>query len=56
MGLIVTLPVEGQTHNVKFDFHIVDDDPVQVDREMVTELDITEDAVLDISETISGME
>ena len=55
MGLIVTLPVEGQTQNVQFDFHLVADDPVQVAREMVTELDIPEDAVLDISETLSGM-
>ena len=55
LGLIFTLPVEGQTQNVKSDFHIVADDPVQVSREMVTELDIPEDAVLDISETISGM-
>ena len=35
LGIIFTLPVEGQTHNVKFDFHIVADDPVQVAREMV---------------------
>ena len=43
LGMIVTLPVEGQIQNVKFDFHIVADDPVQVAREMVTELDIPED-------------
>ena len=36
LGIIVTLPVEGQIHNVKFDFQIVADDSVQVDREMVT--------------------
>ena len=55
MGIIVTLPVEGQIQNVQFDFHVVSDDPVQVAREMVTELDIPEDAVLNISETLSGM-
>ena len=55
MGIIFTLPVEGQIKNVQFDFHIVADDPVQVAREMVTDLDIPEDAVLDISETLSGM-
>ena len=55
LGLIFTLSVEGQTQNVQFDFHIVADDPVQVTREMVTELDIPEDAVLDISETLIGM-
>ena len=46
LGLIDTLPVEGQTQNVKYDFHIVADDPVQAAREMVTELDIPKDAVL----------
>ena len=55
LDIIVTLPVEGQIKNVQFDFHIVADDPVQVAREMVTELDIPEDAVIDISETLSGM-
>ena len=55
LGLIVTLPVKGQTQNVKFDFHIVADDPVQVDIGMVTELDIPEDTVLEISENISSM-
>ena len=55
MGIIVTLPVEGKIQNVKLDFHVVSDDPVQVAREMVKELDIPEDAVLNISETLSGM-
>ena len=55
LGIIVTPPVEGQIQNVQFDFHIVADDPVQVSREMVTALDIPEDAVLDISETLSWM-
>ena len=32
LGLIVTLPVEGQIQNVQFDFHIVADDLVQVAR------------------------
>ena len=55
LGITVTLPVERQIQNVQLDFHIFSDDPVQVSREMVTELDIPEDAVLDISETLSGM-
>ena len=55
MGIIVTLPVEGQIQNLQLDFHIVADDPVQVAREMVTELDIPDDTVLDISENLSGM-
>ena len=55
MGIIVTHTVEGQIQNLQFDFHIFAYDPVKVAREMVTGLDIPEDAVLDISETLSGM-
>lgn len=55
LNLIITLPVDGQTQNVQFDFHLVTDDPVQVAREMVTELHIPQNAVLEISETISGL-
>lgn len=55
LKLIVTLPVDGQTQNVQFDFHLVEDDPVQVAKEMVQELAIPPGAVLEISETISGL-
>lgn len=55
LQLVVTLPVEGQTQNVQFAFHLVEDDAVQVAKEMVLELDIPRDAVLEISETISGL-
>lgn len=55
LKLVVTLPVEGQTQNVQFDFHLVEDDPVQVAKEMVVELGIPQEAVLEISETISGL-
>ena len=55
MGIIVTRPVEGQIQNLQLYFHIVADDNFQVAREMVTWLEIPEDAVLDISETLSGM-
>ena len=55
MGIIVTLSVEGQIQNLQFDFHSVAEDHVQVAREMVTELEIPKDAVLDISETLSGI-
>ncbi|KAL7580805.1 hypothetical protein ACA910_001082 [Epithemia clementina (nom. ined.)] len=55
LKLVVTLPVEGQTQNVQFEFHLVEDDAVQVAKEMVQELDIPQDAVLEISETISGL-
>ena len=36
LGIIVTLPVEGQIQNLQLNFHIVADDPFQVAREMVT--------------------
>ena len=55
LKLVVTLPVEGQTQNVQFDFHLVEDDPIQVAKEMVAELGIPQAAVLEISETISGL-
>ena len=55
LKLVVTLPVDGQTQNVQFDFHLVQDDPVQVGKEMVHELGIPQGAVLEISETISGL-
>jgi len=55
LKLVVTLPVEGQTQNVQFDFHLVEDDAIQVAKEMVAELGIPQAAVLEISETISGL-
>ncbi|KAL3940782.1 MAG: hypothetical protein SGBAC_004740 [Bacillariaceae sp.] len=55
LKLVVTLPVEGQTQNVQFDFHLVQDDAIQVAKEMVAELGIPQGAVLEISETISGL-
>lgn len=55
LKLVVMLPVEGQTQNVQFDFHLVEDDPVQVAKEMVQELGIPLGAVLEISETISAL-
>ena len=55
LGIIVTLYVEGKIHNVQLDLHILSYDHVRVAREMVTELDIPEDSVIDISETLSGM-
>lgn len=55
LKLILTLPVEGSTKNVQFDFHLVEDDPIKVTKEMVAELGIPPDAVLEISETISGL-
>ena len=55
IDLALTLPDEGRT-TIEFDFDLVNDDPVQVAREMVTELEEVPDcAVLDISEAISGV-
>jgi len=55
LKLIITLPVDGQTHNVQFDFDLVQDDPVEVAREMQRELGIPEEAILEISGTISSL-
>jgi WNK lysine deficient protein kinase len=55
LKLVVTLSLDGQTQTVQFDFHLVEDDPVQVAKEMVKELGIPPGAVLEISETISGL-
>jgi len=55
LKLVITLPVEGETQNVQFDFDLVEDDPIQVAKEMVDELSIPEEAVLEISETVSGL-
>jgi hypothetical protein len=55
LKLIITLPVQGQTQNVQFNFHLVEDDPVEVAKEMVAELGIPQDAVLEIGGTISAL-
>jgi WNK lysine deficient protein kinase len=55
LELVVTLPVDGQTQFVQFKFHLVEDDPVQVAKEMVEDLGIPHGAILEISETISGL-
>lgn len=55
MKLIISIPIQNETQHVQFEFHLVEDDPVQVAREMVTELQIPEQAILEISETISGL-
>lgn len=51
----ITLELLGTEEIVEFHFHLVTDDPVQVAREMVTELHIPETSVLEISEKISGL-
>jgi hypothetical protein len=52
---VVTLPLDGQTQNVQFDFHLVNDDPVQVANEMVTELGLPSDAALGIAAIIRSL-
>eukprot|EP00986_Skeletonema_menzelii_P002419 scaffold652_cov142-Skeletonema_menzelii.AAC.6 len=55
IDLALTLPDESRT-TIEFEFDLVNDDPVQVAREMVTELEEVPDcAVLDISGAISGV-
>ena len=55
IDLALTLPDEIRT-TIEFEFDLVNDDPVQVAREMVTELEEVPDcAVLDISGAISGV-
>jgi len=55
INLALTIPDESQT-TIEFDFDLVNDDPVQVAREMVMELEeVPDNAVLDISEAISGV-
>lgn len=53
MTVVMTQSVEP--HHVQFEFHLIEDDPVQVAREMVTELNMTEDAVLKLSENLSAL-
>lgn len=55
LKLVITLPVKGENLNVQFDFHLVDDNPFQVAKEMVQELKIPETAIIEISETISRL-
>lgn len=53
MTVVMTQSVEP--YHVQFEFHLIEDDPVQVAREMVTELNMTEDAVLKLSENLSAL-
>jgi hypothetical protein len=55
INLALTLPDVSQT-TIEFTFDLVDDDPVQVAREMITELDeVPDDAILEISTAISAV-
>ena len=55
MQLRLSIAVGSEEQQVQFGFHLVQDDAVQVAREMVTELHLPNDAILEISETISAM-
>lgn len=53
--LRLTLRLGVDEQHVQFGFHLVQDDAVQVAREMVKELHLPQDATLEISETISSI-
>ena len=53
--LKIPLKLNEKEQHVQFDFHLIEDDPVQVAKEMVRELAFPEDAVLGISERISAL-
>ena len=53
--MCLILPVEGKQKQVQFSFHLVEDDPLAVAKEMVTELNVSEDDVSDISLTINRL-
>ncbi|GMH78804.1 hypothetical protein TrLO_g8587 [Triparma laevis f. longispina] len=55
LHLCLILPVEGKQKQVQFSFHLVEDDPLAVAKEMVTELNVSEDDVSDISLTINRL-
>ncbi len=55
LRLRLTLAIDDPNKQVQFDFHLVNDDPIAVAHEMVSELNLPKEAVLEISETISGM-
>ena len=53
--LKIPLKLNEKEQHVQFDFHLIEDDPIQVAKEMVRELAFPEDAILGISERISAM-
>jgi WNK lysine deficient protein kinase len=55
MHLRLTLKLGVDEQHVQFGFHLIQDDAVQVAREMVKELHLPQDATLEISETISSI-
>lgn len=55
MEIRITLLVGSEEQHVQFQFHLVQDDAVQVTKEMVAELNLPNDAILEVSETISAL-
>ena len=53
LHLSLLIPVEGKHVPIEFDFHLRTDDPHAVAREMVTELNVKEEDVSEISRTIN---
>jgi hypothetical protein len=52
LQLSITMPVDGQPHQVAFDFNLINDVATEVAREMVMELQIPESGVVEIAKTI----
>eukprot|EP00557_Chaetoceros_sp_GSL56_P006807 CAMPEP_0176495324 /NCGR_PEP_ID=MMETSP0200_2-20121128/10586_1 /TAXON_ID=947934 /ORGANISM="Chaetoceros sp., Strain GSL56" /LENGTH=1214 /DNA_ID=CAMNT_0017893175 /DNA_START=711 /DNA_END=4355 /DNA_ORIENTATION=- len=52
LGLYLTV---GNKKHIQLGFHLIQDDPIQIAREIVGELNLPSDAILEISETISSM-
>lgn len=55
LRLRLTLALDNPNKQVQFDFHLINDDPIAVAHEMVTELNLPKEAALEVSETISSM-
>ncbi len=53
--LQMTMTVGNQEQHIQFGFHLVQDDAIQVAKEMVTELNLPQEAVLETSEIISSI-
>ena len=55
LKLLLNLNNQGTQKTVKFDFHLINDDPIGVTHELVSELGLPTEALMEISETISSM-
>ena len=53
LPVVVTMSVHGQALHVGFEFDLVNDDPINVAREMVADLGISEEKALEISRVMN---